>query len=217
MLEKNPLLSIAIPTHSVKGNDFFFKRLLDSLWGQSCQNFEIIVSDNSKDNVIRDICDLYKTGINYDWNPKMGMAHNTNHAIKRSKGELIKILYLDDFLCHAKVLEGIVNNFKGHWLICGSDNNPTPYWTDDILMGNNRLGSPSALTIKNDSPLLFDERLSWMLDVVYYNQLHKRYGEPTIMAGKHIGIGVGEHQTTYTMSDRKKQEEGKYVMKKYNK
>ncbi|MBU0924027.1 glycosyltransferase family 2 protein, partial [bacterium] len=84
----------------MKDSDFFFKRCLDSLWNQSFQDFEIVVTDNSEDDTIKTICEWYRTGIKYFKNPRKGMAQNTNEAIQKSKGELIKILYMDDYMAH---------------------------------------------------------------------------------------------------------------------
>ena|SRR3990167_1310570 len=211
----NPKLSLAIPTHGMDNAEFFFRKCLDSLWDQSFQDFEIVVTDNSDDNVIHDICEYYKTNIRYIRNSVKGMAQNTNEAIIQSKGELIKILYMDDYLLHDEVLEMIVKKFKNGWLVCGSDNNSNPHWTEDIYLGNNKLGGPSTLTIENKDPLLFDESLTWLLDVSYYKELYNRYGEPIIMHGKHIGIGKGKHQMTHLISDERKLSEGEYLMKKY--
>src|SRR3990167_205018 len=208
-------LTVAIPTSDMLDKSYFFKRCLDSLWSQTFQGFDIVVTDNSEDNVIGDICEFYRTGINYSWNPRKGMAQNTNEAIKRSKGELIKILYMDDYLLHDGVLGTIVKKFKGGWLISGADNNSNPHWTEDIHTGNNKLGSPSALTMENKEPLLFDESLTWLLDVELYKRLYERYGEPTLMHGKHIGIGTGPHQLTHLISDERKLSEGEYLIKKY--
>src|SRR3990167_9201517 len=102
---ENPKMTIAIPTHSMADADYFFRRLLDSLWNQSFQDFEIVVTDNSEDDVIKDICEYYQGFIRYFRNPRKGMAQNTNDAIQHAKGEFIKILYMDDFLLHDKVLE----------------------------------------------------------------------------------------------------------------
>ena len=209
-----PKLSIAIPTHEMENREFFLKRCLDSLWEQTFQDFEIVITDNSDDDVLEKICEFYG-GIRYFKNLRKGMAQNTNEAIKKSKGKLIKILYLDDYLLHDEVLEMIVNKFEKRWLICGADNNSDPHWTEDIHTGNNKLGSPSSLTIENKDPLLFDENLTWLLDVLYYKGLYERYGEPTIMAGKHIGIGEGTHQMTHLISDERKMWEQEYLMKKY--
>ena len=208
-------ITVAIPTHSMQDASFFFQRCLDSLWNQTYQNFDIVVTDNSEDDLIEKICEWYKTGITYYRNPIKGMAPNTNEAIKRSHGNLIKILYMDDYLYRENVLEEISKKFKGGWLISGADNNPSPEWTRDITTGNNRLGSPSALTIENNEPLLFDETLTWLLDCDLYARLHGRYGKPTVMSGRSIGIGLGPHQMTHLISDEIKLSEHSYLEQKY--
>ena len=210
-----PYISVAIPTHAMEDRQIFFTRLLDSLWNQTFQDFEIVVTDNSDDDIIEEICEFYRIGIKYKKNPNKGMAPNTNEAIKESSGKLIKILYMDDYLLHDEVLETIVKKFKNGWLISGADNNSNPHWTEDIHTGNNKLGSPSALTMENDSPLLFDESLTWLLDVDLYKRLHKRYGVPVLMHGKHIGIGTGPHQLTHLISDERKLSEHEYLQSKY--
>lgn len=210
-----PKLSIAIPTSNMADKEYFFQRCLDSLWNQTFQDFEVVVTDNSEDDIIEQICKDYSTGITYYRNPIKGMAPNTNEAIKRSKGELIKVLYMDDYLSHEKVLEMTVKQFKDGWLISGANNNKNPYWTDDIHLGNNKLGSPSALTIENKNPLLFDENLTWLLDCDLYKRYYEKYGKPAVMRGEHIGIGTGPHQMTHLISNERKLSEGEYLMKKY--
>lgn len=215
MNTNNPKLSVAIPTHEMKDGERFFKRCLDSLWNQTFQDFEIVVTDNSDNEVIENICKEYG-GIRYIRNPEKGMAPNTNCAIKNSKGELIKILYMDDYLLHNKVLAFIAKKGKwSNWIINGSDNNFAPCWTEDIHLGNNKLGSPSTLTMINEDPPLFDENLTWLLDCDLYKRLYERYGEPYIMVGNHIGIGVGDHQMTHLISNERKLQEHDYLTKKY--
>ncbi len=85
MIKDKPYLSLAIPTHSMLSGEYFLTRLLDSLWNQTFQDFEIVITDNSDDNVIKDICESYRTGIKYFRNPRKGMAQNTNEAIKKSQ------------------------------------------------------------------------------------------------------------------------------------
>ena len=186
-----PKVSIILPYHDMENAEFFLKRNIDSIMSQTFKDYEIV---------------LTKDGL---------MAENSNSAIKRAKGELIKILYLDDYFAHKDALADIVDAFKGNWLITGTDNNPHPYWTDDIHTGNNKLGSPSALTFKNDNPLLFDEKLSWLLDCDLYTRLFERYGEPVILDDINVVIGCGTHQSTHLLSDELKASEVNYLMKKY--
>jgi glycosyltransferase involved in cell wall biosynthesis len=189
-------LSIVLPIHDgMKGGaDFLWKNVL-ALSKQTFQDFEIVITNDGK------------------------IAENTNSGIKKAKGEIIKILYLDDTLSHDNVLKEIVDEFEGgaDWLITGSDNNLDPYWTEDIATGNNKLGSPSALAFRNEDPLLFDENLSWLLDCDLYHRLYERYGEPMILPGNYITIGIGDHQLTRTLTEEDKLKEYNYMRNKYEK
>lgn len=221
------MISIAIPTSNMENKEGLFTRCLESLWMQVYQDFEIVVTDDSTDDGIQKVCDFYKTGIRYYRNTAcMGMARNTNEAIKRSKGELIKILYMDDFLAHDRSLLKIVNNFDGKWLVTActhikSGENFThsihfPKYSDDIHTGNNTIGSPSVLTIKNINPLLFDENMTWLLDCDYYKRMYDKFGEPNIINDINVVIGLHDAQATHTMGEERKLQEFDYITKKYN-
>lgn len=196
---KNPKLSICIPIHNMENGDKFLWRSINALTEQSFQDFEIIITKAGK------------------------MAENTNTALKKARGELIKILYLDDCLGHKDALLDIVNAFdtlEGSWLITSANNNLHPYLTGDMLAGNNRLGSPSALTIRNGVTQLFDESMSWLLDVDLYYRLFKKYGVPIILDTDETkpGILIGEHpgQMTHILTDEEKNNEYYYINKKHH-
>jgi glycosyltransferase involved in cell wall biosynthesis len=220
-----PKMSVAIPTHSMKDSPFFFRRCLDSLWNQSFQDFEIVITDNSDDDTIKTIYEWYRTGIRYYRNPIKGMAQNTNEAIRQSRGELIKILYMDDYMAHDDALGKIVKHFAGQWLVSGCTHIKmgerythqihTPSYSQDIQTGNNTIGSPSVLTIKNENPLLFDEEMTWMLDVDYYKRMYDLYGEPAILKDINVVIGLHSGQATHTMGDERKLLEYNYMLQKY--
>lgn len=184
------MISICIPTHNIPERDFLLNRCLESIRSQSYQDFEIIITDKGL------------------------MAANTNRAIKKAKGDLIKILYMDDYFAHKHALRDIVRAFKGNWLITGADNNPYPYYTDDIETGNNKLGSPSALTIRNGLDMYFDENMSWLLDCDFYKRMFEKYGEPVILDGANVNLGVGKHQVTHKMSNEEKLKEHEYLINK---
>lgn len=192
---KRPYISIAIPIHDMKNADFFLARLQDSIEMQSFTDFEVVVTKDGK------------------------MAENTNSAIKKSKGKLIKILYMDDYFAHENSLKDIVDNFVDEidWLITGVDTNPEPEPTADIRLGNNKLGSPSALTIRNkfENNLLFDEKMDWLLDCDYYHRLIQRGDVLGILPGVNVKIGVGDHQMTHILTSEQKLAEHKYMAKKY--
>lgn len=179
--------------------DFFLKRCIKSIEAQTYTDYEIVITDKGK------------------------MAANTNSAIKKAKGEIIKILFLDDYLYSDTALQNIVDNWKGGWMATGCIHdtnldlvNPhVPAWNHDIYKGMNTIGSPSVISFENDKPLLFDERLSWMIDCDLYWRLCGRYGLPIMLNSIDIGIGIGTHQTTYTMMEEDKLKEQKLVTKRY--
>lgn len=221
-----PKLSVAIPTSDFEDSEMFFKRCLDSLWNQTFQDFEIVVTDDSTNDRVREICEWYRTGIKYFKNPtQKGMAGNTNEAITRSKGKFIKLLYMDDYLAHDLALENIINSFQGEWLVTGcihvygNDderfNKHMPFWSENIHTGNNTIGSPSVLTIKNNNPLLFDEKMTWLLDVDLYKRYYEKYGEPTILDEVNVVIGLHRGQATHTMGNERKLQEAEYIKQKY--
>lgn len=176
--------------------EFFLKRNLDSIMAQTFKDYEIV---------------LTKDG---------GMAENTNSGIKRARGEYIKILYLDDYFSNQKSLEQMMSNLAEsprEWVMCGTDDNPEPQWTDDIETGNNKLGSPSALIFKNsfENNLLFDERMSWLLDCDFYVRMTYAYGPPFLYFGKYITLGKGDHQMTHILTDEEKLKEHDLMKNKY--
>lgn len=227
------MISIAIPTAKMPDGEHLFARCLESLWNQSFQDFEVVVTDNCDDDSIESICRHYKTGIRYHRNPVKGMAQNTNEAIRRSKGDLVKILYMDDFMFHDRALERIIEHFRGQWLVTGCNHTRTdalgtipvrnreyyyphvPCYSDDINTGHNTIGSPSVLTIKNEHPIFFDENMTWMLDCDYYYRLYQKYGDPAILKDVNVTIGLHDGQATNTMGSQVKENEYHYLINKY--
>ena len=217
------MISVCIPTSPTKDRDSLFVRCLDSLWSQTYQDFEIVVTDNSDDDGIENLCKFYHTGINYYRNPNKGMAQNTNEAMRRAKGELIKVLYMDDYMAHPEALRKIITHFEGHWLVSGCLHDDgleifkphTPSYSLDIHTGHNTIGGPSVLTIRNQDVMFFDEHMQWLLDCDYYRRLFDKYGEPTILKDKNVVIGLHPSQMTHTMGMKRKLLEHRYMEQKY--
>ena len=207
------MISIVVPVCKMAGAEAnFLFRNLKSIREQTYKDVEVIVTDNSDDNNLKQICSLFPDlNIKHSFNPIRGMAQNTNAGIKLATGDLIKFLYMDDYLAHENALKDIVNEFKGEWLITGNTHyngehiyNPRFASVEGIMNNINTVGSPSVLTIKRHSPseqLLFDENMTWLLDVDYYKRLYKKYGEPTVLDDINIVIGTGEHQATHWRSE----------------
>jgi len=198
-MDKNttPKVSVVVPIHNMADGDKFLWRLVNSLTVQTFKDWELIITKDGK------------------------MAENSNSGIKRARGEFIKILYLDDYFSKDDALAKMVKAFEVRpefeWLIVGADTNPHPYWTEDIETGNNHLGSPSVLMFRNhfEDNLLFDERMSWLLDCELYKRMYQKYGLPLIYDDVQINIGQGSHQMTHILTDEQKLAEHELIKQKY--
>ena len=199
---KRPKISCIIPIHWMKNWQFFLTRCLESIEKQTFTDYEIIIT---------------KSGF---------MAENTNAGILKATGEIIKFLYMDDYLAHPDSLKNLAENFKGGWLATGCVHdwgggkliNPHLARIDGILQKSsmkNTIGSPSVVAVENKDPLLFDENMTWVLDLDYYKKLYERYGEPTILDSYDVIIGCGNHQVTHIISKEDKLKEEKYFLNKY--
>lgn len=216
-------LSVAIPTHDMANADFFLRRSLDSLSRQSFKDFEVVISDNADTDVISSALNNYTDllDIAYVKNPIKGMAPNTNNAMRYANGEIIKILYLDDFLAHDDALKLIDEAFGAyHWLVtsCKDEDGPVhhPHYDDEIYTGKNTIGSPSVLAVRNEPDmLLFDENMTWLLDCDYYKRAFDTFGFPRFLKDVNVTIGRHSGQMTNLISNEIKGAELIYSQQKH--
>jgi hypothetical protein len=201
-----PKISIVVPIHAtMKHGDYFLWRLIQSVMTQTFKDYEIVIVQEGK------------------------MAENTNKGMRKARGEIIKILYLDDYLAHNKALQVIVDNFKAEdmWLATGclharsgewyeTPHSPHyPKYVEDIHAGNNQIGSPSVVAVRNEGSLLFDENLSFLLDCDLYKRYYMNYGAPKLIRDLNVVIGIHDGQTSVTMHDEEKMKEFTYMKQKY--
>jgi len=190
-------ISICIPCYEMHGlGGDFLSFSLDRILEQTHKDYEVVVSDHSQSDLIKNVCTNYESfGIDLKYirnkNNLGNSSANINNAILNSSGEIIKILFQDDFLFHKRSLShinkifSITNNF---WLVTASchsldgknfEKNYYPIYTDDIMEGNNLISSPSVLSFrKSEHQILFDENLVWLMDCDIYKRLHMKHGEP---------------------------------------
>ena len=185
------MISITIPFYKMKDHSFFMDRCLESIRKQTYTDYEIVITEEGN------------------------APHNTNESIRKAKGDLIKILYMDDYFTHENALKDIVENFKGVWMVTGCSNNLNPVYTGDIHLGNNKLGGPSVLTFKRGEHEWFDESLVWLFDCDFYKKMYAKYGEPTILNGDNVTVGEGEHQATHLLKNNIKDSEVLVMRKRY--
>lgn len=188
-----PKITIAIPFHWMDNWPFFLERCLKSIEAQTFKDYEIVMIKHSS------------------------MPTTSNRTIESAKGEIVKMLYMDDYLADENALQHLVDSWRGGWAVSGCIHNDGttlsdahfPKWSMEVFQGVNLIGSPSVLAFENNDPGFFDERMSWMLDLDLYRDLFTRYGEPTIINHLDVGIGVGSHQMTQKLTSEEKETEVK--------
>jgi len=204
-------ISVCIPTWEQYGRGVeFLKNNLEKISNQSHNNFDVVISDHSKNNEIENLCFEYKDRLELNYfknSSKFGNGPaNTNNAILNAKGDIIKIIFQDDFFYENNALEIIEEKFNNgaKWVVNGCNhthddgktfsNFMVPYWNENIPTGTNTISSPSVLSFLNDEPCLFDEELVMLMDCEIYYQLYRRYGLPTIISNTLITNRMHPHQ-----------------------
>lgn len=186
-------ISIAIPCHDRGENGLkWMRELFDSIKKQTFHDIDIVVSDQSKNNLILNLCKEYSdnfefTYIKYDGNIP---CENMNIAIQNCEGRIIKIMFSDDLFVINTALEKIHQEYKDlncKWMFsgfCGTIDGvnfydeKVPIWTDYMLEGRNLLSSPSVVSFLNDCKVEFDTNLKLLLDTDFYHRMRWKNGMP---------------------------------------
>jgi glycosyltransferase involved in cell wall biosynthesis len=231
-------ISICIPTTELVYSNgqimgpYMLGHLLKSISNQTFTDYEIIISDQSKSDIIKDECNNWKDlNIKYYKNTYgLGSAaKNLNFAFTKSMGEYIKPIFQDDFFYSPNTLEYIVSNLgDNNWGFVGTYhcneneiNNLyrpfSPVWDDPIkiLSGKNTVSGPSVMFFKNENNL-FDEDLCWLNDVEFYYRLYLKYGLPILLPRQEIVQRLRIEGVSNTLTSDIKNEECFYVLCKHN-
>ncbi len=226
-------ISVVIPCYEMFGYGIeMLNHSLTILKEQTFKNFEVIISDDSKNNGIEILCSLWKEELNIQYykNPgEPGLSSNINNAIINANGKIIKILCQDDFLFNSKSLENTINNFsfENKWLAssyyCTDLERKNilryyvPTWNDKIYLINT-LGTHSCISFLNTKNyyISFDTKLSWYMDCEFYYKLFLRYGKPKIINIPIVVQCIWKGQATNTLiTDELVKNEEKYILEKY--
>lgn len=194
-----PRFSICIPVWEQGGFGLqYLKDLINSIEAQTFYDWEIVISDHSKnDDIDEFVFSIYKQnrdGIHYVRNGSdygNGVA-NLNQALSRASGEIIKVMFQDDLMYSPNCLKILNYSFTENvnWLVNGCNHTRDgvsferemkPSWNDDIILGVNSISSPSVLAFRNENIELFDEKLTMLMDVEYYYRLYKKFGLPKFL------------------------------------
>jgi len=175
-----------------KGAEFLKENLL-SVFSQTYRPIQCIISDHSKDDVIKEMINtldkngtecLYLKYSEHYGNP----CHNWNNALEYCSGDYIHYLAMDDRLAHQDAVKDTVNFMKTHnskWIACSHTVDPagykfTPEWNSDILQYNTISGPSAVVLDKSLKHIKLDPTFIWFLDLDWYYRIYLEAGPPTI-------------------------------------
>ncbi|WP_127127589.1 glycosyltransferase family 2 protein [Pseudoflavitalea rhizosphaerae] len=180
------LISICIPAYK---RVELLQRLLQSIEVQTLRDFEVIVTDDSPDSSVQELCLEFAASfpLYYYRNEKaLGSPENWNESIRLAKGQWIKIMHDDDAFAGPdslrKLYELTQNGagfvFSGYHIIEGGQISEThaisAAWVKRLrrdprlLMQHNVIGHPSVVLHRNQKDILYDQRMKWMVDIDFY-------------------------------------------------
>jgi glycosyltransferase involved in cell wall biosynthesis len=233
---RNPFFTIAIPTYEMYGKGVEFLEFnLERLYEQTFQNFEVVISDHSENDEIKNLCSKFSSKLNFKYirneSKRGNSSANLNNAIKNSTGSWIKILFQDDFLFYKSSLEDIhdfiLNEKNIEWIAsaCEHTNDGVkmykvffPSWNNDIYLGKNTISSPSVITFKNkNNNLFFNEDLIWLMDVEFYKRMYDSYGQPFYLNKINVVNRTWKNSVSNTLSNEIKIREHNYMLNRFKK
>lgn len=208
----------------------YLKQSLELISLQKLSGFEVVVADQSDDREILDLCSR-------EWPmqilrvPAGDVARqasaNTNAAINAASGDVVKVLFQDDFLNGDEALSKIVQSFDDpavQWCLTGSEHSRdgislirpfVPRYHNRIQFGKNTVSSPSVLAFRRQNAPRFDENLIWLMDVDFYKQCELIWGPPYILPEPLAVNRLHEGQVSASVDRGLKRRELNYILGKY--
>jgi glycosyltransferase involved in cell wall biosynthesis len=191
-----PTVSICIPAYRQAS---VLKVLLDTIDAQTYRDFEVVISDDSPDHEVQQLC-LHYTGfpIRYFRNsPSKGSPANWNHAISLAEGAWVKLMHHDDYFSGPDSLQHFMDAvqqdggqadyyFCKSWINDKIQNTLSKYQVDDAILAliknqpallfmGNLIGAPSAGLFRKGIDIQYDASLIWLVDIEFYIRLLKQF------------------------------------------
>ena len=215
-------VSICIPTYN---QTEFLEKNLESIIRQTYTDFEIVISDDSTTDAVETFVSIFfsKNKLRYIYlrnQTSLGSPANWNKAVSLASGEYIKIMHHDDWFSSDNSLSEfvsalnmnpstdlafsvteIVNVGENKY----SENKPDSTFLDKlkrdplVLFNDNRIGAPSAVIYRAACNILFDEKISYVVDIDFYVQVLKQNPE-FVFIPKPLITNTSNHENQVTAS-----------------
>jgi glycosyltransferase involved in cell wall biosynthesis len=226
-------ISICIPAYKRPEN---IARLLDSIAMQTFKDFEVVITDDSPDDSVKNIISNYsQLPLRYYKNsPALGTPANWNYGISLANGEWIKMMHDDDWFSNddslqkfdSKTKENIPFIFSRYENIFETGHQESPAfpesWKQRIiqnpmtLISTNVIGPPSVTLIHHSIKETYDPDMKWRVDIDYYIRLLNKYKVYALINEPLINVGIGSSQVTNSCINQPEVElsEGLSLLKK---
>lgn len=210
-----PFISICVPAYKRVS---YLRRLLDSIVAQTFNDFEVIITDDSDDNSVKELADFYSNRLNlfYYKNLKtLGTPANWNACIAVAKGQWIKLMHDDDWFAEKNSLEKFAEktNSSPKFIFSAYQNiyesgaqakkiEMSSAWKKRIvtdpttIFARNVIGPPSVTLVHKSIQLKYDEHLKWRVDQEFYIRLLNTEKNFIYISAALINIGVSSSQVT---------------------
>jgi len=226
-------VSICIPTYEMGGTGLkYLDHSFSKLKEQTINNFEVVISDHSLDDSIKKLCNSWVDQLNiryYNFKENRGNSSaNLNNSIKLAEGDIIKILFQDDFFYDPNSLKNELNvllNSNSKWAATSCYHTDDgvkfyrlyhPTYNDNVVYGDNTISSPSVIMLFKDSFLQFDENLIWLMDCDFYRRMYDNYGVPALGNTPTVVNRNHPKQITRLIANQElRDKEFKYIKEKY--
>lgn len=230
-MTKAPRISVCIPAYDMSGDGAAFLAAgLDGLVAQDQADFEVVVSDQSDNDAIEQLCARYAdrlqiTHVYFRDGPRQGSA-NCNNAFRHARGDILKVLFQDDYLCDPSALTQLSKVFDQpgvKWALMGSavtrdlkvlENPMVPRYTPRTRYGFNTISSPSVLAFEAGHDIWFDENLIWLMDADIFYSCFLAFGEPAILPDTMVANRIHAGQVQRNMDRAVCRREVLYVARK---
>ena len=211
-------VSYCIPTHdgNLRCQQYLFD-IFYALSEQTNKDFNVWISDHGKSDKVLKACQEYSDVFEINYVPntnKLGnISANSNNALSIADGEILKLLFSDDFILTNNLTQELDKAFTPEvsWAVTGfahtiddgrTHYNPKiPVYNDRLLEGINTLSSPSILALKKGLDVYFDEDLTMLMDCDMYYRLYKYHGDPVVLKDYHISNREHPNQTQRQYED----------------
>ncbi len=209
----NPFVSICIPTFKRVP---YLKRLLESITIQTYKDYEVIITDDSDNDSVKDLLREYESRLPIQYYKNeyaLGTPANWNCAISKAKGQWIKLMHDDDWFSTAESLAGFVRFadndhpfiFSAYYTVSETSARKLHKLSEfkneitkepGVLFAKNVIGPPSVTLINKNISETYDERLKWRVDIEFYMRVLKQTKRYTYVDAPLVNIGLNESQVT---------------------